>query len=943
MTYVEQLESRINETRKELELLYEQSSKMKINSNLNYQKSILAVGLNEKLENTSEKLRDLLNLYDYYTLVNNYINDLNNLVELYQKEENPNLRDDISKEINNKRNFISNTLNNNLPETLKKELKVAFTKEPIINEEKITNNNSEEKRKVEANLNKVENEIQNYNNELKAIFEEERNIKENTIFNSNKELDDFINLYMNKKIEQTKRIKESLKKAELLNQRLLRLNNKIFEDNRLKEEANILKITPKEYKKILTRKNDKKELDTFLKRLGLEEIIIKRNMLIDKLDKDNAKKIIDIKINKEAKDYSNIIDIKESKKALPNNKQIRKLESSDIKNVINNYMKNIELKEKETNNEIAAYGYQTVISKLVNGLEPKKKDGKRYRAANIEVKESFKKELQSGNYLYNIVHVVPAVIKLPFNFLRKVTSKITYNPETKRRMEIIKNRLDHLSDQDLMILFKDYSNHVEVERYSSGLNILIEERISRFIDEKVRIINNNLEIKYKDVYNSIKELEAIDNLLRDQSLSKYLRRDYLDYRETILDGKASLIASIRNDYNEAKTLLSSGLHGFRENIKATETKMSYVGKRFAKDHDLDVELLEREAKLERAEKRAIKDGNDEMALRVFVQAESLLSKNTSIEKSIFGNRSTGKKYYSPLAEKLDYRNDPFIRDIFTTIAMIGATTSVVNSLNAKKEIIEKQKEIDAINSHNENTINSVNNYGNMVESRKDALIEGMTKQNYQDSLNISNMLERKSLDQSSEIHGGWSVGTTAYKDFRTTAQNSYNEFYNSTKSTLEDITTNYAAGNITSLEALNKLSELSASSQSTVAKVAEESLPHLINYANNHSQFDLVGVKEAMDYIVANPTAITKMNNSVYEMTELGEELANLSIEQVTALQTIPNTIKENLISSATAASLAINVSNTMHTNYKKGKYGNNITQLVKNYIDTQDNKNKKR
>ena len=55
-----------------------------------------------------------------------------------------------------------------------------------------------------------------------------------------------------------------------------------------------------------------------------------------------------------------------------------------------------------------------------------------------------------------------------------------------------------------------------------------------------------------------------------------------------------------------------------------------------------------------------------MALRVFIENELLLSKNTKIQGSLLGRRSTGEKYYSPLVSQLDYRDDPFIRDLFTT-------------------------------------------------------------------------------------------------------------------------------------------------------------------------------------------------------------------------------------------------------------------------------------
>ena len=434
----------------------------------------------------------------------------------------------------------------------------------------------------------------------------------------------------------------------------------------------------------------------------------------------------------------------------------------------------------------------------------------------------------------------------------------------------------------------------------------------------------------------MKEMDTIDSMIRSKETKDEVRENLKLYRANILKGKAEEVASIRKDYDEAKTLLSSGLHGFSENLRATDSKMSYVGRRFAKDHDLDVELLEKEAKYEKAEKRAIQDGNDEMALRIFIANETLLSKNTKIENSIVGKRSTGKKYYSPLVESLDYRNDPFLRDIFTTIAVVGATVTAFNAINASKVKTDYQKQIDEVNAHNEKVMESVNNTGNIISNKKRAYMEGMKAENYQDSLNISNVLERKALDQSSEVHGGWSVGTKSYYDARSIAQGSYVDFYNNTKNAIADVTTKYSTGQLNGQQAIEALGEISKNSQTTLRTVVNDAIPHLNNYARDHSQFDLAGIQDAMNYIVANPDAITNMNRAMIETTELGEELAKMSIEKVNLINELPNNITAPLFGAATAASLAMNVANTAGAT-KKGVYGNKITNLVDQYLDYQE------
>ena len=118
-------------------------------------------------------------------------------------------------------------------------------------------------------------------------------------------------------------------------------------------------------------------------------------------------------------------------------------------------------------------------------------------------------------------------------------------------------------------------------------------------------------------------------------------------------------------------------------MKAAGTNLSKVGKRFAVKHDYDDELQARKAKLEMIEANAVRNGDNEQALEAFIQYEGLKSDETEINRSILrgGDRSTGKMYYSPLVGQLDYRDDPFIRDVFTTIAMVGAAVSVANSIH----------------------------------------------------------------------------------------------------------------------------------------------------------------------------------------------------------------------------------------------------------------------
>lgn len=593
--------------------------------------------------------------------------------------------------------------------------------------------------------------------------------------------------------------------------------------------------------------------------------------------------------------------------------------------------------------EVLEYGYKTIVEKIVKDVDIKKTDGKRYQISNLKIKDTLKKELSSGNYIYNIIHTVPTVLSVPVMLVRKAVNKFLYTDKAKKRISRLKARIDFLPDKDVEILANEYANHTDSEMYGSALNILIGDRVKKHQLKKVEKINARIEVNYKDIFNSLTEYENTEKEIKElakriidknepaenKDRLKAECNKLLAYKSTIFEGKAKQVASIREDYEKAKNIMASGIHGFMENIKAAESKMNYVGYRFAKEHDLDQELIAKQAELERKEKTAIRDNNDEYAVRTFVESEKLMSRNTALEKSVFGLRSVGKKYYRPLVEELNYKNDNFYRDIFSTIAITSAAIGAINALTNHG----LSKEVAEINEHNQKVMDSVHNVGDTINSKKAAVEEGIQAQNYQDSLNISNMLERKSLDQSSDVYGGWSVGTNAYKEFRTNAQSTYNNFYQNMKQNITDIGNQYNASQITDTDALVRLNDLTKSSQETLASVVNESMPYLTKYAENHSQFDLVGVKEAMDYISANPYAITNMNKAVIDITDLGEELSNLSLEQVTAINSLPTSVRSTIVSAASAAALALNVSNTMNNNAKKNRYGNDVTAMVYDYM----------
>ena len=180
--------------------------------------------------------------------------------------------------------------------------------------------------------------------------------------------------------------------------------------------------------------------------------------------------------------------------------------------------------------------------------------------------------------------------------------------------------------------------------------------MQKFALENVTRINDELEERYSMSFDAISKLEEIDSALSDPEITDERRSELQSHRAEVLEGQASNIEAIRAGYVEANSWLSGGINGFSEDIKATTAKLSVVGRIFGKDHKLDTKLLHQQALLEQKENEAIAAGDDEAALRAFVESEMLLNDNTEISEGLFGRRSVGKKHYSPLVEQLDDRD-----------------------------------------------------------------------------------------------------------------------------------------------------------------------------------------------------------------------------------------------------------------------------------------------
>ncbi|MDO4996050.1 MAG: hypothetical protein Q4E69_02615 [Bacilli bacterium] len=662
-TYYDELQRKLDEYNKNLDSSFLELRSLYVSrsswneEDYNKEEERIKENINILVENINEN-KDLL---ASYTLLSNYTEDIKALTKMYNEETNIKIKDEISNELLNKREFINNRLSN-LPIDLSKELREFYLETTSKLEDSKVNELESEKTKILESLNEAKNITKESKDNILNIFNEERFIIENEgPFKTEKEIDDFYSRYMNKKIEENKKLEKAKKRQEVLEKKLRVLETRIDDRREAISTANKLNINPDDYEKILTRIKKRDYVTTLFDSLGLKKLSSLRKKAIYPTKEELIKyreliknKLIEEKINQRKRS---------SKKALPANVEVKDVTRTPIL-----------VDDKRTHLE--------VINKLKEGLDP---TNNRNIYTNLDINKKFKEELHNRDNLYNVIHVAPEITKISSPVVRKLSTNILSRDRAKDKLIIVKERLDNLSERELLILYKQYGKHNENERFSTGINTLIKDRISKFINDKEKEISKDLDDRYTEVFNTVRELDTINILIHDKNMTDERRQELENYKASLIQGKSNTVYNIRKDYEEAKLLFNNGSTIINETIK----------NRFLKNHELDVEVLDQEQAIKKAELQAIKDGNDEMSLRCFVEREKSLYKNISKEEDINSSKSSNKNYYSPLAKRLDYKNDYLIRDIYKTIVNIGTNLNnnkfIDNSNyynNVKKEVLD---------------------------------------------------------------------------------------------------------------------------------------------------------------------------------------------------------------------------------------------------------------
>ena len=553
--------------------------------------------------------------------------------------------------------------------------------------------------------------------------------------------------------------------------------------------------------------------------------------------------------------------------------------------------------------------YQEVIRKITKDLDIKKKDGKRYRAANIKVWQTFKDELHAGNYIYNILHFAPAVVKAGMNLIRKIAAKIMLSKRGREVTKEINARLNgksekaeyNLTDDDLEVLWQQYKGRNLRADMNNQINPIIIAKLREYGMKKVAKINEEIKQQYLAVIAASDEIDKLK-----EEIAKMPDGEKKEETKAKLKGlykfAADAVRVIETKRKEADDLLSNGVHGIEEDFKAVETKMNYIGLRFSKQHNFDNELQDRLADAGKRINTAKANGDDQGLFEAFIDYEKIYYENTEVKLGLTGRRSTGKKWYSPVAELMDYRDDPLIRDFFTTAATVAAVVAAANGILT--HLIEAQRMKNQINANITSTNQANLQYHSSVQQgvadiqgQHQAEIEGLQAQMYRDVGYRFNTGERGILDQT-----GWSFNGTYHANDAILHSESQN-LITTTQSQISSLAQRASSGALTETQYIDQLASNAGNLSTTVNNALQPLYQASKAYAQGHP-FAYDATLVPMEWFAQHPNAFVDLGNAISVINHSADAMALLSPTMMQTIGSLPSDLATTL--AAGISSLAL-------------------------------------
>lgn len=119
-----------------------------------------------------------------------------------------------------------------------------------------------------------------------------------------------------------------------------------------------------------------------------------------------------------------------------------------------------------------------VMLSLVDGLEIVPTSAKKLTATNVKISNTFKEELKVANWLYNVIHYTTEIAEVPEISHADFMEKVAKTEKNKNRIEIVKDRINNLAQNNLVRVYNEYYGDSNNNRLTTVLKVLITEKVN---------------------------------------------------------------------------------------------------------------------------------------------------------------------------------------------------------------------------------------------------------------------------------------------------------------------------------------------------------------------------------------------------------------------------------------------------------------------------------
>ena len=573
---------------------------------------------------------------------------------------------------------------------------------------------------------------------------------------------------------------------------------------------------------------------------------------------------------------------------------------------------------------------------------------KRLERSQISVTRNFINDVNNGNVLYNVTSIAGAVIRLPLSLVQKLTGKILTTRRTKKNMKLIEENFDALPDEDKEVLATEYINNKAFQDRAKGadgviLRKVIEYKREKDINPRVAEAGNIFAGAFAAYQTNLRLQSIVDALNDGMSLDQLkdipgatidvknatredIIREIQALQSSLMAGQAHQLGRFKELEKELAAQYSGGgIHGLEEEARAKGTKMNERGKRFSSDVGTgdDFEGRKMRADVEQALVDAIERGDDAAAVTLFVKGEQLKLKaeeqgltfvrvlGVPIFPAGIGDKGTVK--YMPLPQEMDYRPDPFIRNMITTIATVATIAHAINQFQERMEI---RRDNEAKLEQQE----YVRSKGDDLASKDKEFERGMEHQREAD------FVSRRNHD---EMNDTYYTDTSHYRVNDPAHHMELRHEYEAVNDRIADINQQMQNGTITAQEGYRQIMDINQQVHDAYIGALKEHLPAVKEYAATHPQHDYNVVIPAMEKAVSDPSALDAFNRAFFDSIQTGQELQGFTLEM------LPTHTADMIIGLGGAALITGYVASQGQKAYQKPEQ--TLTDIVEDSLDFEE------